>query len=45
MKIFDYFQKFNLNIYHIFDKQYIVFNALFRLIFGNISLKLIQKYF
>ena len=37
VRVFDYFQRFNLNIRHKFDKQHIIFNALSRLIFNNIN--------
>ena len=37
IRAFDYFQRFNLNICHKSNKQYIVFDALFKLTSTNIT--------
>ena len=37
IRVFDYIQRFNLNIRHKFDKQHIVFDAFFRLTNANIN--------
>ena len=42
MRVFDYLQRFNLNVYYKFEKQYIIFDVLFRLFSNNNNL---QKYF
>ena len=40
IRVFDYLQRFNLNIRHKFDKQHIIFNAFSRLISDNIDFAL-----
>ena len=43
VKAFDYIQRFELKIRHKFDKQHIVFDALFRLVNINIDVASIDE--
>ena len=44
VRVFDYIQRFNLNIRHKSNKQHILFDVLFRLVNDNINSSIVRNF-